>query len=65
MPSRIEVLPAASGFVKLHLRLDSYDADVSAEMRSSDIRILATRLIKAADIADRQHSVGSLIESLR
>ncbi|MGI4796797.1 MAG: hypothetical protein ACRYG8_22645 [Janthinobacterium lividum] len=63
MASRIDVRPLTQR-VHLHLRLDRVDADVSAEMTLADARILAARIVAAADAADRTKSLAGLIESL-
>jgi len=64
MTSRIDVR-SLTGRVRLRLQLASYGADVSAELTSADARILAQRLIAAADEADQERSLTDLVAALR
>lgn len=65
MTSRIDVGPSVAELVKISLHLETYGADVNVELRSDLARILAARLLAAADDADRPRTLADLIRELR
>ena len=64
MASSIDVRPLAR-CVRIHFRLDSYDADASGVLSTNHARVLAARLLAAADVADRSRRIEGTLESLR